>query len=75
MHYIGKAHTESMIQGYLDRNVFHVERYQNLKDKNSPYFVGCELWNNVPLDVIHSPTVQQFRIPLKKLYKKYKEDV
>ena len=58
-----------------DRNVFHVERYQNLKYKNSPYFVGCELWNNLPLDVIHSPTVQQFKIALKKLYKKYKEDV
>ena len=57
-----------------DHIVFRVERYENMKYKNSPYYVGSELWSDLPLDVVHSPTLQQFKLALKKLYKTNKED-
>ena len=54
--------------------IVYIKRYQNMKYKNSPYYVGSELWNNLPIDVIHSPTLQQFKVSLRRLYKTYKDD-
>ena len=58
-----------------DRDTFHVERFQNCKYRNSPYFIGAELWKSIPLELTRSPTLFQFKCEMKKLYKKYKETV
>ena len=33
------------------RDNFYIERYQNCKYKNSPYYKGAELWKNLPIDL------------------------
>ena len=56
------------------RDKFYIERYQNCKYKNSPYYKGAELWKNLPIDLTRSECLFQFKTGLKKLYKKYKCD-
>ena len=34
-----------------NRDQFVVERYNNLKYKNSPFYKGSELWQQLPLDM------------------------
>ena len=52
----------------------HIERYQNNEYKNSPYYVGNELWNKLPLDVLQSQSLYQFKTELKKSYTRYEDD-
>ena len=33
------------------RSQFYVERYNNIKYKNSPFYKGSELWNLLPIDI------------------------
>ena len=36
------------------RDQFYVERYKNIKYKNSPFYKGAELWKLLPMDIITS---------------------
>ena len=51
------------------RDNFYVERYNNLKYKNSPFYKGVELWNLLPLDIATSDSLFQFKNSMKKKYK------
>ena len=53
------------------RDQFAVERYNNLKYKNSPYYKGSELWKQLPMDIATSDSVFQFKKCLKIRYKTY----
>ena len=53
------------------RDQFDVERYNNLKYKNSPFFKGSVLWNQLPLDIAQSDSIFQFKKSLKNRYNKY----
>ena len=44
-----------------DRYNFHVENYQSSKYRNSPYHKGSILWDNLPLDVINAPTLDEIK--------------
>ena len=57
-----------------DRDEFNVERYQNSKYKNSPFFKGADLWKSLPLNMINSDCLFQFKKGLKNMYKKYSDD-
>ena len=50
---------------------FYVERYNNIKYKNSPYYKGTELWDLLPLDIIQSDSIFQFKQSLKRRYNIY----
>ena len=50
-------------------DIFHVERYQNCKYKNSPYYRGANLWKELPLDISNSDSVFQFKQNLNKKYR------
>ena len=54
-----------------DRQQFNIERYNNLKYKNSPFYKGAELWNLLPLDIVTSESIYQFKKSLKNRYKTY----
>ena len=54
-----------------DRQQFKVERYNNLKYKNSPFYKGAEFWNLLPLNIITSDTIFQFKKSLKTRYNTY----
>ena len=58
-----------------ERIVFHVERYQNCKYKNSPYYKGADLWKSIPLELTRSPCRLHFKNELKKLYRNYNDDL
>ena len=49
------------------RDQFDVERYNNLKYKNSPFFKGSVLWNQLPLDIAQSDSIFQFKKSLKNI--------
>ena len=51
-----------------DRYSFHLERYNNVKYKNSPYYKGSELWDTLPLNTINYDTLFDFKKHLKKRY-------
>ena len=53
------------------REHFYVERYNNVKYKNSPYHKGTELWDLLPLDIIQSDSIFQFKPCLKRRYNIY----
>ena len=36
------------------REQFYVERYNNCKYRNSPFYKGADLWNQLPLDIATS---------------------
>ena len=58
-----------------ERIAFHVERYQNCKYKNSPYYKGADLWKSIPLELTRSPCRLHFKNELKKLYRNYNDDL
>ena len=49
-----------------NRFIFYTERYNNVKYRNSPYFKGAEMWNNLPIETIHSDNIFEFKKCLKK---------
>ena len=53
------------------RFTFYTERYHNVKYKNSPYYIGSELWNSLPLATINSDTIFEFKKCLKGIYRAY----
>ena len=53
------------------RDQFYVERYNNMKYKNSPFYEGAELWKLLPLDIASSDSIFQFKLNLKKTYKTF----
>ena len=54
-----------------DRPQFRIERYQNMKYKNSPFYKGVDLWKELPLDIINSDSIFQFKKKLKHRYTTY----
>ena len=50
---------------------FYVERYNNIKYKNSPFYEGAELWDLLPLYITESESIFQFKHNLKRRYKIY----
>ena len=53
------------------RDQFYVERYKNIKYKNSPFYKGAELWKLLPMDIVTSGSLFEFKQLLKKQYKTY----
>ena len=47
---------------------FHLERYNNVKYKNSPYYKGSDLWDTLPLTTVECETLFEFKQHLKKRY-------
>ena len=56
-----------------NRYNFRVENYQNSKYRNSPYFKGSNLWDNLPIDVINVPTLGEFKAKLKRIFTPFNE--
>ena len=54
-----------------DREQFKVDRFNNCKYKNSPYYKGSELWKLLPLHIANSHSLFQFKQSFKKEYKTY----
>ena len=54
-----------------DREQFYVERYNNYKYKNSPLYKGAEFWKLLPVNIISSDSIFQFKKELKVQYKTY----
>ena len=54
-----------------NRDQFYVERYNNTKYKNSPFYKGAELWKLLPLDIATSDSLFQFKQYLKRQYTIY----
>ena len=54
-----------------DRPQFTVERYQNMRYKKSPFYKGVELWKLLPLEIVNSDSLFQFKKNLKSRYKTY----
>ena len=53
------------------RDQFHVERYNNIKYKNSPFYKGSELWKLLPIDIVSSGSIFEFKQALKRRYTTY----
>ena len=53
------------------RDQFHVERYNIIKYKNSPFYKGSELWKLLPVDIATSDSLFQFKQAFKKRYNTY----
>ena len=51
------------------REHFYVERYNNIKYKNSPFYKRAELWDLLPLYITESESIFQFKQKLKPRYK------
>ena len=58
-----------------NRDQFVVERYNNLKYKNSPFYKGSELWQHLPLDIVTSDSIFSFKKCLKNRYKTYVDEL
>ena len=43
------------------RDQFYVERYNNIKFKNSPFYKGSELWKLLPNDIVLIDSIFQFK--------------
>ena len=54
-----------------DHEQFLVERYDNLKYKNSAYYKGAVLWKLLPHDIATSESMFQFKKSLKSRYKTF----
>ena len=50
-----------------NRYHFCVENYQGGKYKSSPYFKGTILWDSLPVDIITSPAIKEFKLKLRRL--------
>ena len=53
------------------RFTFYTERYNNLKYKNRPHYIGSEMGNKLPLSTIDSETLFEFKMNLKQIYRTY----
>ena len=53
------------------RIVFKTDGYQGGLYKRSPYFVGCNLWDSLALDIIEMPDIVSFKTRLKRLNQHY----
>ena len=51
-----------------DRDQFYVERYNNYKYKNIPFYKGSELWKLLPQDIASADSLYQFKDSMKKTY-------
>ena len=56
-----------------NRYNFRVENDQSSKYKNSQYFKGSGLWDNLPNDVISIPTLATFKDKLKRFFSPFDE--
>ena len=54
-----------------ERTEFHVERFQNLKYKNSPFYIGAEIWNSLDINLVNADCLFQFKKGLSKLFRTY----
>ena len=54
-----------------NRIVFKTDNYEGSLYKHSPYFVGCKLWDVLPIDVIESQEIFEFKKVIKRMNKKY----
>ena len=54
-----------------DRDNFVIERYNNLKYKNSPFYKGANLWSLLPIDIARSQSIYEFKKSLKNRYTTY----
>ena len=54
-----------------DRFKFYLERYNNMKYRNSPYYKGSDMWDTLPLTTVTSDTLFEFKQHLKKRYVTY----
>ena len=53
------------------RYKFDLERYNVMKYKNSPYYKGSELWDELPRQVIESTSLTEFKMNLMHGYRTY----
>ena len=53
------------------RDKFYVERYKNIKYRNSLFYKGAELWKLLPMDIVTSGSLFEFKQLLKKQYKSF----
>ena len=53
------------------RGQFYVEKYNNLKYKNSPFYKGADLWKQLPPDISTSDSIYQFKKAMKSRYKDF----
>ena len=53
------------------RYKFDLERYNDMKYKNSPYYKGSELWDELPRQVIESTSLTEFKMNLMHGYRTY----
>ena len=49
------------------RIVFKTDGYQGSLYKRSPYFVGSNLWDKLPLEIIEMPDIYSFKTRVKKI--------
>ena len=54
-----------------DRDNFVIERYNNLKYKNRPFYKGANLWSLLPIDIALSQSIFEFKKSLKNRYTTY----
>ena len=43
------------------RMVFKTDQYEGTLYKRSPYFIGCNYWNNLPIHDIELPDIFSFK--------------
>ena len=48
------------------RMVFKTDQYEGTLYKRSPYFIGCNYWNNLPIHDIELPDILSFKKRLKR---------
>ena len=54
---------------------FVCERYHNVKYKNSPYYMGSVLWDNLLILKRQCLNTLDYRKYLKRIYCKYKDNI
>ena len=52
---------------------FTCERYNNVKYRNSPFYKGAILWDNLPVYIKQCTTILQFKNSLKTVYNQYND--
>ena len=52
---------------------FRVENYQSSKYKNSPCFKDSAIWDQLPLDVIQTPIMCEFKAKIRKMFSPFDE--
>ena len=51
--------------------VFKTDTYEGSLYKRSHYFVGCKLWDLLPIDVIESQDISEFKKVIKRMNREY----